>query len=201
MKSRDLYDNHTARMYLSKSIVRVDGLPFYVSDADRKHMRGRFLPLRSNEEVDVYLEDDRHDFTSIPLGMMKVEAHARECRAAYIQRVPTRQWKIGLTKRNTSSCGTMEGITDHAFFGQPMVDCVLGNYMPVIDAVKYMADKIGSVPISRQFCMDYKRNLYFMFITEPVGRVTVTGQPEMKDKYAFLTELYMHQVMGEKRYG
>ena len=198
MHTKAFYDLQHAKSYLQASIVRYLEKPIYITNIGISEQKKEFL-LTYHDLKDIYsgnnpkignFPDDTLDPNPVPLGMVNIEGST----VFYVERMPIRQWKIGLTHSNTNSHCIVEGYgaRDHQkiIYSSNMTDTILNRY-PNFQKILGMVNPTGA--FSRRFAISDKKLLY-----RTRGRVgsIVNDKPKLKDKYFFLKEVLMEDLNG-----
>ena len=107
MKNKKFFNTDHAYLYLVGSVIRVDGLPVYVRNVTYSRETRRqiltYAPVENYDEgrVDkIHLDSSRIDMNPIPLGFINFQEFGKPKITVGAYRVPSRQWRIGLTTDN-----------------------------------------------------------------------------------------------------
>ncbi len=143
------WDAHSVEMRLDETICLYQGKPVYVQvDRDRLgdghtlkayKLDGR---MRNPTRVDYRTED--FDYRAFPLGYMNSDRNAY-----YLTRVPARQQKQGLERRQLRGIPELPHM-EGWFYGRDMEDCILGRYPSVPEALEKLDTyAVESIAVSR----------------------------------------------------
>ena len=198
MYTKEFFDLQHAKSYLQGSIIRYRGNPVYVQHIASGANRGSYL-ITYHELNDVRdginpklgnFPDDAFNLNPVPLGMLNVGSGS----VAYVERMPVRQWKIGLTSGNSTSHDVFTGdrMVDHRrdIYSVHMRDTILGKY-PKLRTL--LLQRTPQAAFSRRFAIRKKKIFYR---TRGVVGYIRNGQPELDDKFFFLKEVLMEDLHG-----
>lgn len=189
----DKYETHEeVKARLEQTVVMYDNEPVYIAqvlmpkDEDGKEIarviyrplplgigagkapepkfddNGRLLPQEKG--VRKYLSSRKFDLTPFKMGYMNWKGNA-----VYVERVPMRQYKQGLSAGTTMFNDIYgyryDGINfNHAIASPAFVDMVKGKYPTFKDAGAMINDKTKSVAISRNFAFVIDTDLEALFL-------------------------------------
>jgi len=198
MKNKKFFNTDHANLYLVGSIIRVDGLPVYVRDITyNRTMRRQILTYAPVENYDegkvstIGLNSSRVDMNPIPLGFINFQEFGKPKIAVSAYRVPSRQWRIGLTTNNMS-------ILPSRFAGHEAKKKVIqsihfkksvcGQFPKVEEIIEMIKNKEAtSQAFSRDFAIE-KNKLKFIQLKPPVGKM-FKGELMLFDNYLYLSQL------------
>lgn len=108
-------NQHDAIMRIGQSIVRINGEPYFIKSIaeDMTALAWNMVPGTADLQIDV--NDDRIDVSSVPLGFMNVEDVG-----VYVARHPTRSQKQGVQFDNCST-SFMRQVGFHHLGNSPIV--------------------------------------------------------------------------------
>lgn len=141
-------------------------------------------------EMDTDLNGAGFDFSPIPLGYFD----AMENRTFIAARNPSRQWKIGITKKNTFVTHTVHnpdqylGMPRYPFEEQGFKDLISGKKVEIRDVIDkvVLAKKFTQARLSRKWMIDSDDNLYYYLKDDPVG--TWKKGFELSPKFFYLQQ-------------
>lgn len=195
MKNKKFFNTDHASLYLVGSIIRIDGLPVRVENIEYKNSLRRqilfYHSIGKREKVkSISLESTRVDMNPIPLGFINYKEFG-ENKAIRAYRIPSRQWRIGLTAENLRIIpNTLDGfqikrkIIESIYFKQS----VCGNFPNIEEIIKMIKDrKATSQAFSRDFAID-KKHLKFIQLKNHVGKI-FREEVMLFDDYLYLSQL------------
>lgn len=147
------------RMMFEESIVLYKKYPVYVGEVHKDSLT--LFDLGSKKQIDTVSPDHpEFDFKPVHLGCINLEG----LQVAFMQRVPMRQFKIGLVSNNTTVVGVPNAlglVSIREAWKQPLADCILGKYPSKEEAIKAVeGKKKASIAFNRVFSIDQDLNLY-----------------------------------------
>ena len=206
MKHKEFYDEHHARSYLIGSIIRLGKQPIFIRElqaAEEQRINKKFRVIYSrvgehNNSI-LFLPNSNINMIPVPLGMMSTEEGTW-----YVQRQPTRGWKIGLNPENISyqiisgrpvkNIGLRREQPDVSFNSQELNNCILGNHPSYNDALQLvMKGNKHSQAFSRQFAIN-RGGLVFKSIDDTVG-VCERNKPILFDHFQYLQEVLEEDLL------
>lgn len=198
MRNKKFFNIDHANLYLVGSIIRVNDLPVYVrnvtySRAIKKQIL-TYAPVENYDEgkVDkVYLNSSRVDMNPIPLGFINFKEFGKPRIAVGAYRIPSRQWRIGLTTDNMR-------IIPHRFDGYEakrkvihsiyFKKSVCGQFPTVEEIIEMIKNKEAtSQAFSRDFAIE-KNKLMFLQLKAPVGKI-FKNELMLFDDYLYLSQV------------
>jgi hypothetical protein len=198
MQTKEFYDLQHAKSYLQGSIIRYRKRPIYITRLEQGKGERDYL-IKYLSIGDIYKEaepkignfpDDAFDLNPVPLGMVNIPGGA----VYYVERMPVRQWKIGLTSNNARSQRLIAGEVGvdhrHLIHSKEMDKTIRGKYPKVPDILRAMHP---SAAFSRRFAIHNGKLLYRT--RGQVGNI-VRGQLRLNDKFFFLKEVLMEDLNG-----
>lgn len=170
----------------SKSIVRYKGLPVYCFGPDaEKRLRCQFI--HTKEEIKEFPDSPDFDFKPIPLGMFNSN---NSC--CFLQRIPKRQYKIGLTSDSISGVYAEQVHADKLLlevrkaFSLNLFNTFTGNY-PSIEEV--LAKEKGVTAFSRVFAISHDGELFYKAVK--VGMINgENGKPIFTNSKKYLHKIW-----------
>jgi len=105
-----MFDNTAdANMRLSDSVIRLQGSPIYIHEAVRGPDREIQLVYTDLEGVGgrVGVHNEHLNYEPVPLGYVNIDGMS-----AYLQRIPARKWKQGLSRDNLQIKGILPDFID-----------------------------------------------------------------------------------------
>lgn len=207
MKHKDFYDYKHVYDYLQGSVIRVANDPVMIAEVRQPNpdkpkditLVYRSLGVTSGHKS-IAVDDDAIDLNPVPLGMLSVDRESIEYgpkTSFYLQRIPVRKWKIGLTVQNTSYQSPWQDREQfdlsmgYLFNSRELVRTIKGRYIDLDDAIKLAQEFPGrNVAFSRRFCVNGD-NLLCRNIGIPVGKV-MSRSVVLDDDF-----VYLKQVLDE----
>ena len=197
MKNKKFFDIDHANMYLTESIIRVDSVPVRVEKVVYENALNRrvlyYKIIGKKEKMrNISLRSPRVDMNPLPLGFINFSEFGFPKKAIRTYRVPSRQWRIGLTTENFK---IVPNVFDTHRMKKKIMESihfknsVCGNFPNIEEIIKNIKDKKAiSQAFSRDFAMD-KNNLQFIQLKEPVGKI-------FKDEVMLFNDfLYLSQLL------
>ena len=196
MKNKKFFDLAHANLYLTGSIIRVEGVPVKVEEVVYKNsLNKRVLYYRrigKKEKIkDIPLKSEKVDMNPVPLGFVNFSEFGLPKIAIRAYRVPSRQWRIGLTIENlkivpsklnnpTMKRKIMESIH--------FKNSICGSFPNIEEIIEMIKNKKAiSQAFSRDFAID-KKSLKFIQLKKPVGKI-FRGEVMLFDDYLYLSQL------------
>lgn len=197
MKNKEFYDANHANLYLVNSIIRVDGVPVYITNVQRSRKLSKItihynlISNRENTEETIPIDSKRIDMNPVPLGFINFTEFGKPKTIISAYRIPARQWRIGLTSNNLklipncyNGAETKRKIIQSIYFKRS----VCGEFPNVKKVIKMIKDKEAiSQAFSRSFAME-REKLRFIQLAEPVGEL-FKGEIMLFDDYLYLSQL------------
>jgi len=196
MKNKIFYDQDHASLYLQGSIIRVDSMPVWVERVERSHTtKSLMLQYRNLETIGksapkIRLSSSRVDMTPVPLGFLNFSDFGRPNVVVRAYRIPSRQWRIGLTTDNLR-------LYPHKFdYSEPkskviqsiyLKDSICGEFPSADEAIERTRTKVRSTAFSRTFAIE-RRKLKYIQVIEDVGEIH-KGEIMLYDNYLYLSQL------------
>lgn len=194
MRSKNFYDAHQAHRYLNDSVIRLEKEPIYIVAIDTTNTKHdyklHYIPLpigrdgaQQKDVKIVRLKDKGINLNPVPLGFINAPSlhHQDIYVTMYSYRVPRRNWHIGLTQNNLAIIPLPDEIvheigrvTDQRLIqSQHIKDTIMGVYPSVNDALRAMRNdkNIRGMAFSRNFAINYRRELFFKWNTQSVGTI------------------------------
>ena len=196
MKNKKFFDIEHANLYLSGSIIRVDGVPVRVEEVIYKSYINRrvlyYHRVGKKEKVkNISIRSPRVDMNPIPLGFVNFSEFGLIKKAIRTYRVPARQWRIGLTAENLKIVPSM---FDNFTMKRKIMESihfknsVCGNFPNIEEIIEMIKNKKAtSQAFSRDFAIE-KNNLKFIQLKDPVGKI-FKGEAMLFDDYLYLSQL------------
>jgi hypothetical protein len=147
------------RAMFEGTIVRYKGDPVYIKSAiDRMLM---LTDIVTQKVVDTVEPDSKHiDFKNMPLGFFNLDTGG----AAWVSRVPQRQFKVGIVTGNLNISPVsqvLNVVSVKEAFKQPLIDAIKGKYPSKEEAIAAVEGKKKvSRAFNRFFAIDGDLNLY-----------------------------------------
>lgn len=207
MYVKEFVSTQHANQYLSGSLVRVEDEPFIVSDiiSDKrtKYAIGYFTSSERGGDTK-HIKLNEINSCSVPLGYVLVKSRSA-CITFYVSRLPSRQWKVGLTRRNMQTRKiwdpryvVMRSYTPESLLQSDELAKTIKNIFPSYKEVMKMLDKFSigsSAPFSRNFCVLSTKErdepvlkLHHKNHIKAVGECKEDG-PILYSKYQFLQQV------------
>ncbi len=196
MQVKKFYDQNHANLYLVGSVIRVGGVPIYVTDVRNSRSLGLIITYisltnadKKTKEIDIY--NSKVDMTPVPLGFLNFQSFGRPKIAIRAFRTPSRQWRIGLTIDNLRL--RPDRYNDHetkrkVIHSLSFKKSVCGEFPSLPKVLKMIKDKkANSQAFSRNFAIG-KNGVRFIQLEEPVGKI-LKGEIMLFDDYLYLSEL------------
>ncbi len=198
MKNKKFFNIDHAHLYLAGSTIRVDGLPVYVRGITYNSVVRRqilvYAPVENYDERKadkISLNSARVDMNPIPLGFINFQEFGKPKIAIGAYRIPSRQWRIGLTTDNMR-------IVPHRFdeyerkkkiiHSIHFKNSVCGKFPKIAEIIEMIKSKEAtSQAFSRDFAIE-KNKLKFIQLKPPVGKL-FKGEPMLFDDYLYLGQL------------
>lgn len=182
---------------LHNTVIRYRKKPVFVKEVDGRELWLTSLENPKEKANPVSLSDLEIDFTPVPLGFVNFNKYAY-----YITRVPSRQYKQGLSTGNIAieaveeNHDTIFGIqTLQNVCNKSLAACILGRYPCLEQAIKDVVEGAKSVAFSRQFAIDEHFDL--LFKTERVGSVNgETGEVWFKRTKQHIKDVFYARHCG-----
>lgn len=201
MGHKKFYDEQHAKTYLIGGIIRLNDKPIFIrdlqetADGARKGSRFRVTYSLVGEENNsiVFLPNIKINMMPVPLGMMDTDEETW-----YVQRNPSRGWKIGLNTDNISYqlISGQKNIRVTGGFPRPdilfnsnfLYDCIVGRHPSYKEALKTVSqgDRFSQA-FSRQFAVN-RGGLVFKSVDDTVG-VCERNKPILFDHFQYLQEV------------
>ncbi len=201
MKDKKFFDERHARTYLIGSIIRLKNEPIMVTDLQSVEERKRdkefkliYSDLGSLYNKIVFLPNVRIDMNPVPLGMMDTDEET-----FYVQRNPSRGWKIGLCSENISyhkiegkKMGNIRTPRGHdrglRLSTLSLYNCIMGKYPSYTKALKSIIEgDRHSIAFSRKFAI-HRGGLVYKSIDDTVG-ICERDKPILFDHFQYLNEV------------
>ncbi len=212
----DFSDVDHAAGYLNGSIVRWDGQPTYVHTISRVRDTPKLQLLVNHAPLSVGAErtDAIHklDFSPMNIGMYNVSIKDQFREAIWMERIPARRWKVGVTKSGLRHVPVRteadniwwsvlkEGGGFKAWnLNRDMIRMLMKDY-PKYDEVMEQVRKYTrmSVAFSANFAVMAQGNkLMYRRHPEPVGKCRALG-PDLQVKYKFLKEILQEDLRNAR---
>lgn len=198
MKNKKFFNIDHARLYLIGSIIRVNSLPVYVKDITYNRALKKqiliYAPVENFDEEKVYkvhLDSSRVDMNPIPLGFINFKEFGKPKVAISAYRIPSRQWRIGLTTDNMrmipyhfDGYETKRKVIHSIYFKRS----VCGQFPKVEEIIEMIKNKKAmSQAFSRDFAIE-KNKLIFLQLKTPVGKL-FKNELMLFDNYLYLSQL------------
>lgn len=195
MKNKKFFDVEHARLYLVGSIIRIDSAPILVlnvSYSGAGYMTIQYRPIEKTEgNRNINIKSLRIDMTPLPLGFINFREFGKKTVALSTYRIPSRQWRIGLTTENLmiipqkyNNSETKRKIMKSIFFKRN----VCGLFPKIKEIIEMIKNKEAtSQAFSRDFAIN-KNKLMFIQVKEPVGKV-FNDEVMLSDDYLYLNQL------------
>lgn len=198
MKNKKFFDTNHAHLYLVGSIIRVNGLPVYVRDITySRALRKQILVYAPVENYDenkvnkVGLNSSRVDMNPIELGFINFQEFGKPKIAVSIYRIPSRQWRIGLTTDNMTIVPSRFNVYEtkkKVIHSIHFKKSVCGQFPKVEEIIEMIKSKEAtSQAFSRDFAIE-KNKLKFIQLFPPVGKL-FRGELMLFDDYLYLSQL------------
>lgn len=199
MIQKKFFDEQHARTYLIGSIIRYKNKPIYIKDLQNTERGGDHLkkykviytPVGEDDNSILFIPNARIDMTPVPLGMMNTNSHTW-----YVQRNPSRGWKVGLDSSNISyqiiSGQALENMgknkPNHGFNSRYLNKCIMGDYPTYKEALRKISEGDRfSTAFSRKFAVN-RGGLVFKSIDDTIGVCERKG-PVLFDHFQYLQEV------------
>lgn len=203
MKHKKFYDGRHANQYLRGSIIRYKGVPIIVRDifGEGKKMRIAYSELDQYYvgAQDIALDNKDIDMNPVPLGNLSF-FYGDSWETFYASRLPVKRWKVGLALENF----TLErvngggfagnGAAEKVFYSKNLIDCIMGNYRSIQEAMDLLKAYPGTIPLSRNFSMSNGDKVYYKAISGAVGSVSENGKVKLSAGHQFLKELVQEEL-------
>jgi hypothetical protein len=197
----DFADREHAAGYLTGSIVKHGGMPTLIHAVDWGPRKAKLYAHheRLNMEEGIRADPlDQFDFTPFRLGMINFKVDGVISEACWVQRVPARRWKVGITREGLTTFPVRQADDNflYAMFrnekwwaGSEMFAMLQGNY-PTLDKALNMIGrrKRCSIAFSPNFAVTGERELFYRHNAEPVGNVE-GREPWLRPDYADLCDV------------
>lgn len=194
MNSSKFYDLDQAVSYLSQGIINIAKYPakiFGVTGTISK-IRLEYGHISSASIREINLDDEDVDLTPIPLGFLANKLE-RNVVSPYLQRVPARSWKIGLTPEHllvVNPAGKKySGNISQILSSNEFKNTVIGEYPRYREIIAYFKEQPKNksvIAFSRTFALSEKNILYKCFDV-PVGTVK-NNIPCLEKEFSYLQE-------------
>lgn len=191
MSVKKFYDTNHANSYLSNSIIMLGEEPIYVRDVIRKDGKDliRYLTEPFEGKIkSISLTNKLVDFSPLPLGLANSLSRGQP-RVVKISRMPTRNWKVGITRNNVMISDMLSGerlLVDNYIPSIALCNTVKDiypEYMEAIDTMKTI--KAGRVAFSRKFAIDDHLRIRHIHFDDYVG-VHGSGGPTLLPSFEWM---------------
>lgn len=194
--SKEFYDENHARTYLIGGIIRFKNKPIYIRDLQEADRQGKkykiiYSHVGDTNNLILFFPHDELNMKPVPLGMMDTQNTTW-----YVQRHPSRGWKIGLNSDNISYQRISGQKRDRPrnehpnlqFNCTPLANCISGTYLTYKQALKTIIEgDRASAAFSRKFAIN-RGGLIFKSIDDTVGICERKG-PILFDHFQYLQEV------------
>jgi len=207
MKYQGWWDRDQFRSYITRCVIRYNGQPVFITDADREEDGYCFfyhLLEDKHREIQgpVYMDNPDIDLSPVPLGLMywKRRNDINLYNTVVISREPRRMWKMGLSVNNIN----ISSLAMEAKHNLEYEDIIQSHKLGRIILNKYKSFKrcieisneseVGSIlPFCRTFALrkgnkGEDHTLLYARSDQPVGQVNFRGRYELRNDYGFLME-------------
>jgi len=205
MTTYDFSDASHAEGYLAGSVIRIGNDPIYITRVRSARTAGYnlyYIPTTLYSERDdpqgveqILFNDPTVNLSPVPLGMVNIEGDT-----IYLQRIPYRQWKIGLTPRNCyaySYSNNDDNIMWRRYIRHMgFIHCVRNEY-PTYEQV--ISDVVVNTDRYRPWVSAFSRNFainragevfYYILGDVPIGKVNQeTNSIQLLDDRFYLQQL------------
>lgn len=202
MKNYSFYDLPHAQNYLVGSVVRdSSGMPVYIVDVSNRGRGISATVLYFDQREHVNIPVTKLNLKPVPLGMCNWNDLAAGGKkfvdAAMLYRLPSRQWKVGITTRTMKIVPVRSGEGDSIWLrlekiqvlqSMALRSTILGEFPSLEEALdRIKGTTYRSVAFSRRFAVKSKGILNYKNEPQPVGQI-IRGSPELFKSYEFLKE-------------
>ena len=192
------YDSQHAHQYLTSSVLLHKGEPIQITEVQDGKFPWvvRFQLINNTKSGKCFITD--LDLKSPALGMANIEGRdSNIVFPVYYSRVPIRQWKIGLSRNNTSMKQLLKSpavsremqMPDFAFPGRGIFSAIRGEY-PTLDQALRQFNNFSALGVAfdRHWAVDRNKKLYY----KSLGRVGSIGttSPKFNRDYTYLDKVF-----------
>ncbi|MBW1801306.1 MAG: hypothetical protein JRJ85_11335 [Deltaproteobacteria bacterium] len=144
-----MYDNQRdANLYLHNSYVKYNGNPAFVRRVD-EDMVVDIIDMVAKERKDIPIE--QLDLSPFKLGYF---FYKRRNRTLYIERMPIRAWRRGLTRENLRIRNSDRGFLIPHNGSNDMLEILAPDYLPINLAYARAKENNSEYPFHRMFSID-----------------------------------------------
>jgi hypothetical protein len=180
-------DLNDAQMRANFTVVRYCSCPVYITSIKVSAAGGLlacFLHLSNSEKGEAHLEDPGWDWSPVPTGFVNTGKSV-----FYVQRVPVRKYKHGLSKENISVTPSRMGLLD-IFKTKQMGDTICRRYPGYEEAMAAVTTTSCQVAFHPDFALT-KTGLgpvFLMYRVDTVGWYE-GGKIVLGNEFKYLKEL------------
>ncbi len=207
MQYNGFFDLDQMRAYLRRCVIRIEHEPIFVWEVEEKRNKGGRITNRIiytklglyNEEgpviknEDISIKDKRVNFSPVPLGFVNFPEN--EC--IIVNRMPTRNWKIGLCSNNITIspvAGKRERRDDinSLLVSVNLRNCILGIYPLFATALRLTngGDVLDTIAFHRHFALQKRKEqvvlIYYKYKVA-IGSFK-DGELNLRNSFSFLKE-------------
>jgi len=186
MAKKDFYDVNHANLRLSGTIVRLGGLPIYISEVyDDWSVRAKYLLSYKDLRIPNLLNSEQLDISPVPLGFCQMEESA-----SYLMRIPRRRTKQGLSEDSINSHDApRNSIMESKAYSQSLGNTIINKYPPLKAALKMLGKGFNSVGIARNWAL-YHQGTRILLLYKYHGQVgeLANGVFSLTEEYRYLQE-------------
>jgi hypothetical protein len=183
---KDFYDVNHANLRLSGTIVRLGGLPIYISEVNQDwSVRAKYLISYKDLRIPDLLKSEALDISPVPLGFCQM---GETC--SYLMRMPRRRTKQGLSEDSINSHdGPHNYIMESKTYSQSLGNTIINNYPPLEAAIKMLGKGFHSVGIARNWAL-YRYDTRTLLLYKYYGQVgeLANGVFSLTEEYRYLQE-------------
>lgn len=171
--SDSFFDLEHAKNYLCNSIIMIDNIPAIVKNVTRNRVDNSFklhfvpsISENSENRKTIDLNDENVSLKPFLLGMCDILGINNAYTVHYLCRMPSRQWKIGLSTRVLSVvkiCGFNNYNTRSVLSSVGLVNTIQNNY-PDLDQARSILqnhDETLGVSFSRHFSLEEENRINY----------------------------------------
>lgn len=206
MRNKNFFDAHQAARYLNHSIIRVDDEPVTVIGINEERSEIIYVPLGESRDKSINLDSSKIDLNPVPLGFINYSVNdgTPVSYATYAMRTPQRNWNIGLTTENLSFSDVIEAGVIHGsrhylrniINSDSLRNTIKGVYPKLPAILREMSKKQSarSSAFSRAFAINARRELFFKWKREPIGRLNKDLTFELLPPNECLTQVLTEDI-------
>jgi len=193
MKYDGFYNRDQADNYLRGSVVRVGTTPAYITGVrwGRRNERGEnretvsYESLLNHRRRNILLKSTRLNLAPVPLGYIDYGNGA----SLIVTRVPTRNWKMGLSQSNMKVMDHRQCEVDrprNIIRSTELGNTIINKFDSVERARATLKMAGGIKAFDREFAIDSYDDLWYVNHNEPVGKMG--NEPDLLPQFNFLAE-------------